>query len=116
MKMRNTLHSILKQLRDKSGKTQKQVADELKISDRTYGHYETGKREPSIDVLMDIADYYNISLDLLTGRYEVKKNIQKTEQPFRVQVARTYDGTSHRRTVTDEEMQKINELPDATDF
>lgn len=67
--MRNALPLVLKELRQTSGKTQKQIAEELNITDRTYGHYETGKREPSIDKLIDIADYYKISLDILTGRY-----------------------------------------------
>lgn len=71
--MRNNLHSVLKELRKESGKTQKQVAKELNITDRAYGNYETGIREPSIDILIDIADYYKISLDLLTGRYTTNR-------------------------------------------
>lgn len=73
--MKNALPLVLKELRQTSGKTQKQIAEELNITDRTYGHYETGKREPSIDKLIDIADYYKISLDILTGRY-TKSNKQ----------------------------------------
>ncbi len=66
----NTLPNVLKELRRNKGMTQKEIAQELKITDRTYGHYETGKREPSIDMLIEIADYYNISLDILVGRYK----------------------------------------------
>lgn len=69
----NTLPNVLKTLRKSKGMTQKEIANELNISDRTYGHYETGKREPSIDTLIEIAKYYNISIDVLVGRYmEVK--------------------------------------------
>lgn len=68
----NTLRIVLKELRKEKGITQKEIADKLNITDRTYGHYETGKREPTIDTLINIADYYNISLDILVGRYEKK--------------------------------------------
>lgn len=71
--MINKLHIVLKELRNESGKTQKELAEILNITDRTYGHYETGKREPSIDTLILIADYYKVSLDYLTGRYKKDK-------------------------------------------
>lgn len=114
--MKNNFHNVLKELRTENKKTQTEVARELNITQRAYSHYETGESEPSLDLLIDFAEYYKIPVDILIGRYELRKNIQKTEKPFRVQIARTYDGTSRRGTVTDEEMQKINELPDATDF
>lgn len=71
--MQNTLHLVLRDLRKEHGKTQKEIAEAINITDRTYGHYETGKREPSIDTLIKIADYYKVSLDILVGRYEIKK-------------------------------------------
>lgn len=69
----NSLPNVLKELRKERGMTQKEVAQKLNITDRTYGHYETGRREPSIDILIEIAEYYNISIDLLVGRYEKRK-------------------------------------------
>lgn len=110
------LQERLKYYREKNNYSQEEIAEKINLTQSAYSNYEKGKRLPSIEILIKLANIYDISLDILTGRYEVRKNIQKTEQPFRVQVARTYDGTSHRRTVTDEEMQKINELPEATDF
>jgi len=70
--MKNNLQSVLKQLRTEKKKTQTEVAKAINISQRTYSNYETGSREPSIDTLIDIADYFNISIDLLVGRYEKK--------------------------------------------
>lgn len=65
----SNFHIVLKELRKDSKKTQTQLAEELNITQRTYSNYETGTREPSIDTLINIADYYKISLDILTGRY-----------------------------------------------
>ncbi len=67
--MKNSLHLVLKELRKNNNMTQTEIAKILNISQRTYSNYETGSREPSIDTLIEIADYYKISLDYLTGRY-----------------------------------------------
>lgn len=114
--MKNNFHNVLKELRTENKKTQTEVAKELNISQRAYSHYETGESEPSLDLLIDFAEYYKIPVDVLIGRYELRKNIQQTTQTVRVQIARATDGTSHRRPVTDEEMREIEKLPDATDF
>lgn len=71
--MKNNFPNILKELRIESKKTQAQVAKELNITQRAYSHYETGTREPSMDLLIDIANHYKISLDILTGRYTQSK-------------------------------------------
>ena len=71
--MKNNLKNVLKELRTESKKTQTQVAKELNITQRAYSYYETGKNEPSIDLLIDIANYYKIPIDILVGRYTVVK-------------------------------------------
>lgn len=71
----NNLHNVLKELRKESNKTQAQIAKELNITQRAYSHYETGTREPSIDLLIDIANYYKIPIDILVGRYAIIKNV-----------------------------------------
>lgn len=58
----------LKELRLKELKTQKQLAEELGITQFNYCNYETGKTEPNIDLLRKLADYYNVSLDYLCDR------------------------------------------------
>ena len=65
--MNNNLHVVLKELRGK--KTQEELAKEWNITQRTYSNYETGKRQPNIDMLIFIADYYHTSIDYLVGRY-----------------------------------------------
>ena len=50
------------------GFTQKQMADLLEIAPRSYQRYESGEREPNIETLVRIADFFKISLDDLIGR------------------------------------------------
>lgn len=111
-----TLQNELKRYREKNNYSQEEIATRINITQSAYSNYEKGKRLPSIEILIKLADIYDISLDLLTGRYEARNTIQQTTKPVRVQIARTTDGTSHRRKVTDEEIKAIEALPDATDF
>lgn len=55
-------------LRKSKNLTQQQIADELKISRATYGHYEIGRREPDFDTLQKLANYFGVTIDYLLGR------------------------------------------------
>ena len=48
--------------------SQKQVAADLGISQALLSHYEKGIRECGLDFVVKIADYYNVSCDVLLGR------------------------------------------------
>ena len=51
----------LSALRKSRGLTQKQVADGIGVSDRTYSKWETGERTPDIDAVYLLADFYKES-------------------------------------------------------
>lgn len=59
---------LLKKYRKQADMTQKEVAEELKISLQAYKHYEAGRRMPGLEMAGKIADIFKISLDDLTGR------------------------------------------------
>lgn len=63
------IQNVLKEKRNEKNLTQKEVADYLNISQQAYAHYESGKRLIDIDKLIKLADLYQISLDILSGRY-----------------------------------------------
>lgn len=52
-------------LRRAAGISQAQLADRMGVSPSAIGMYEQGRREPSIDTLVAIADALGVSLDLL---------------------------------------------------
>lgn len=62
------LQDVLKELRQKHGVTAKAVAEAVGILPDTYRSYETGRREPSLKALVQIADYFHVSTDYLLGR------------------------------------------------
>ena len=58
----------IRSLRVDAGLTQKQIAAQLGISQNTYSQYEIGVLKYPVDVLIKLADLYNVSLDYLVGR------------------------------------------------
>ena len=55
-------------LRTTNDLTQKELADILNIERSTLSSYETGRRYPTISVLIRIADTFDVSVDYLLGR------------------------------------------------
>ena len=59
---------ILQDLREDRDISRKDLAMVLNISVSTLGMYEQGRREPNIDMLIKIANYFDVSIDFLVGR------------------------------------------------
>ncbi len=70
--MKRILSERLRQLRKEKGLTQSQVAIYCDITEKAYQNYELMAREPKVDILIRIADFYKVSLDYLTGRTDNK--------------------------------------------
>lgn len=64
----------LKEIRKKKNLNQQKVALDLNISREALSHYENGKREPSLNTLIIMSKYFNVSIDyLITGKEFIKK-------------------------------------------
>lgn len=61
-------------LRIEAGLKQTQIAEEMEISAARYSQYESGKRTPDYDLIIRIADFYNVSLDYIFGRSEYRSS------------------------------------------
>lgn len=59
--------NTLKTLRLKENMTQAQLAQRLGLTKSVISAYETGLRLPSYDILIHIAQIYNVSTDYLLG-------------------------------------------------
>lgn len=55
----------LREIRRKKGYSQVKVSMDLNISREAISHYETGARNPDIDMLIKLSDYFNVSIDYL---------------------------------------------------
>ena len=67
----------IRNLRIDKGYTQKQIGEYLGISQNTYSQYEIGVLNYPLDVLIKLADLYNVSIDYLVGRTNTKKPYPK---------------------------------------
>lgn len=66
--MNKNFPRIITLLREEKNLSQRQVANDLGISQPLLSHYEKGIRECSLDFVVKVADYYNVSCDFLLGR------------------------------------------------
>lgn len=62
----------IRNLRIDSGYTQKQIGAYLGISQNTYSQYEIGVLSYPVDVIIKLADLYQVSTDYLLGRTDTK--------------------------------------------
>ncbi len=62
------MYQRVRDLREDSDKTQKEIADILNMQLTVYQRYERGERELPLWAAIKLADYYQVSLDYLVGR------------------------------------------------
>lgn len=60
----------LKLIRKQRKLNQLKVATDLNISREALSHYENGKRSPDIDMLRQLSEYFNVSIDFLVNGEE----------------------------------------------
>lgn len=74
MKMRYEImrFETIRNLRIDHGYTQKEIAEYLNVKQNTYSQYEIGRLNYPIDAIMKLADFYDVSVDYLLGRTDVK--------------------------------------------
>lgn len=97
----------LKELRYAKHLKQKDVADGSDITVRAYQYYESGKQEPSLVKLKNLAVFFNVSIDYLVGltdNSEKDNNISHIKTQYSdnaLDIATKYD------TVTPEFQRRI---------
>ena len=68
MNYKDNFSKCLLNCRKSKGLSQKALADILGVSDAAITMMEKGKRAPSFEILIALADYFDVSLDYLCGR------------------------------------------------
>ena len=71
----------IRELRIENNLTQADLAEELNVSRTTIANYENGNRCPSMDLLLQLADYFRISTDYILGRTNIKHLSYLLESP-----------------------------------
>ncbi len=72
---------FIKELRKEKGLTQEQIAEQFNVSRRTVSRWETGSNLPDLDILIEMADYYEVELrELLDGERKGEKMNKELEE------------------------------------
>ena len=67
----NKFKEILKALRKEKNITQKLLSKEISVSEDCIYYWEKGRSEPSIIDLINLANFFDVSIDYLVGRVEI---------------------------------------------
>ena len=86
----------IKDLREDSDKTQKEIADYLGTCYQYYAVYEKGKSEISFERAIMLADYYNVSLDYIAERTDNKMGMCPALSKEQSEFLNTYSRLSER--------------------
>lgn len=100
--------SILKQVRENKGLTIEQVSKKLGQPPRTLRYYEQDKSVPRLEMLLKLADIYQVSLDELVGREEERK----IANPFTVEEFRVITDLLEKKSKEKDTFGTLNTLLD----
>lgn len=91
-------------LRKNKGLTQKEIAEHLGISRQAYANYESGNREPDINTLKLLSEYFEVSIDTLL------ENTSKTKKGVKIPVYGNVAAGIPLEAITDiDEWEEISE-------
>lgn len=98
----------MKKLREEKGLMQQDVCNALDIEQSTLANYENNRRVPKTDILIEIANYYGVSLDYLVGRTDDRldssKRRPKDLNKFLQQSEIIFDGDTYNLTDEDRDL------------
>ena len=117
----------IRDLREDADLSQQKLSEKLKMHKTTYVNYESGKRNIPFELAVTLAEFYQVSLDYLAGRTNIKEkfvsdrvkkqhlqeNISKKEK-FQTDLF-TYDELQlleHYRTLTERNKGRVEQLID----
>lgn len=74
--------NIIRELREDKSYTQRQLAKMIGISSGCLSKYETGKTLPAPDILIKLADVFNVSVDYLIGKNNLKCDYESLKNDY----------------------------------
>lgn len=69
----------IKELRNEHNITMKKLGEIVGVSESAISQYENGKRQPDIETLKVFADFFNVSIDYLLGKSDLRNPLDIPE-------------------------------------
>ena len=103
----------IKELREKNKLTQQQAAEKLNLPLPTYRSYETGAREPGVDVLIKLSELYDVTTDYLLD-HKPRLTMLSPSEISHIKKYRTLDpyGQKAVTSVLDIEFERCTYIPE----
>lgn len=76
------LGNRIKSLREAKGLKQEELAQKVSVSPSAIGMYETNKREPNNEIILKLAEFFNVSTDYLLGKSDIRNPEEIKNVPF----------------------------------
>lgn len=73
----------LRRLRQEKNISQSALANYLGVTQQTVSAYESGDREPDLETLNKMADFFDVSVDYLLGRTDIRNSADKIAQALK---------------------------------
>lgn len=75
---------FLKRLRKSKGMTQEQLAEHFYVSSRTVSRWETGSNMPDVDMLIELADFYDVDIrEIIDGERKSENMDNETKDTLK---------------------------------
>ncbi|MBQ2734672.1 MAG: helix-turn-helix domain-containing protein [Clostridia bacterium] len=75
---------FLKHLRKEKGLTQEQLAERFYVSSRTISRWETGSNMPDVDMLIELADFYDVDIrEIINGERKSENMNNETKDTLK---------------------------------
>lgn len=76
------LYRRIRDLREDRDLTQREMGEILLCSQRVYSDYERGVLDIPTEILIRLADFYNVSTDYILGRTDIREMARKQQEKF----------------------------------
>ena len=100
------LGTRIKLLREELGLKQEDLAKKLSVSPSAIGMYERNLREPNNELILKIANFFNVSVDYLLGKSDIRNpEIERDKDKIKIGLS-----TKDYNPPTKEQQEKIEEF------
>lgn len=89
----------LRELREELGLSQSEMGERLGLSQSQVGNMELGKRMPSIEVAIQLSEFFCVSLDYLFGNAPTRAGYKVDENGFKIKTPPELESVGVERVV-----------------
>lgn len=89
----NKVNTSIRRLRQEKGLNQEQLAEQLHMTRQAISNWETGRTQPDIETLTQIADFFGVSVERLIYGKEITKETDANKHTWtwkRLHISLTY--------------------------